>query len=237
MIVYSSGFASDACAKSRGEEHEPLEYCLHNVAQKIRALQNHVGASNTTIYLSHPVNFREQFYPEYKTNRDITHKPYWYKEIQNYLLEVKGAMYSELGDEADDALGIAQMEAFEEGRRSIIVSIDKDLDMIPGLHYNFSKTRKDNGVYEEDDPECLRLFYRQLIKGDSADNIPGLFKRKGMKATETLMCPLDDMTSPRQMWNYVLDLYDGDEDFLAMTGKLLWIKRWKGDDAWWEPPR
>lgn len=236
VLVYNAGFASDARAKEAGDPHEPIEYALHSVATKIRSILTEAQADEYVIYLSHAVNEREQFYPEYKQNRDPNAKPFWYDEIKHYLLEVKGAIYSEQGDEADDALGIHQMQALAFGEEeTIICTIDKDLDMIPGLHYNFSPNKRANGVYEMSDPECLRLFYKQMLTGDAVDNIPGLYRRKKKKATAAVMGGLDRLTNNRAMYNYVLDLYGEDEaDYLNVMGKLLWIKR---DMRWWEAPR
>ena len=232
VLIYQGGFASDANAKRAGYEHEPLEYCLQTVKQKLTGIMDHSESDEYTVYLSHPVNFRESIFPEYKANRDTTHKPYWYSEIQEYLLE-RGAIYSEEGDEADDALGRAQMLALSQDRETIICSIDKDLDMIPGLHYNWSPKRHENGVYEMEDPEALRCFYTQMITGDTTDNIPGLFKKRGLKATAQWKQPIEGFTNSRDMYKYILEVYEGDKEFVEMIGKLLWIKR---DANFWIPP-
>lgn len=233
VICYRSGFASDAAAKGRGLEHEPLANCLHGVKQSLDAIANATGSTRQVIYLSHPVNRREHIFPAYKQNRDITHKPYWYSEIKEYLLERRGALFSEQGDEADDALGMEQVRLNKRGKESIICTIDKDLDVIPGLHYNFSKNRVENGVYELQDPECLRLFYQQMITGDAADNIPGLYATLGKKATKEIKAPLQDMFFESEMYRYVLELYQGNEDHVNLLAQLLWIRR---DERFWEPP-
>lgn len=247
VLVYACGFASDAAAKRRmmserglddegykaviadeGAPREPLRNALHGVNEKINAVMNAVDAKRRTIFISHPVNYREQLYPPYKTNRDVTHKPLWYREIKDYLLD-KGALFSEEGDEADDALGIAQMNS----KNTIICTNDKDLDMIPGLHYNWSPSKIDKGVYSVDEIEGLRHFYTQLITGDSTDNIPGLYKHMGRKAMPALLAPIQEMYFEREMWQYALGLFHQDVQFLTMTGSLLWIKR---DNNKWQPP-
>ena len=53
---------------------------------------------------------------------------------------------------------------------SIIVSIDKDFDQVPGWHYNFVKGEK----YYVDDDQGFYNFCAQLLTGDRADNIIGL---------------------------------------------------------------
>lgn len=233
VLKYQAGFGSDASAKKQGYDHEPVEYALHATKVLINSILDAAGADQYQVFLSHPVNYREEFYPDYKMNRDTTHKPHWYNEIHEYLLDSHGALFSEEGDEADDAMGIAQMEALVKDEETIICTIDKDLDLIPGLHYNFSKTRKENGVYEMEDPECLRLFYTQLLTGDSSDNIPGLFRKTGIKASAQHKMPLEGMTTDREMLAYIRDIYKDDE-FVALMGKLLWIKRERGEAGWWK---
>lgn len=247
VLLYANGFASDAAAKALYKQqhgdslegfdinvhHEPLEYALHGVKETIESILRITDSDDKVIYLSHPVNYRELFFPDYKLNRDITHKPFWYDEIKDYLLDRQLAVFSEQGDEADDALGMAQMRALSDGRETIICSIDKDLDMIPGLHYNFSKNRKENGVYRMEDPEGLRRFYGQMIQGDTSDNIPGIYKKMGKKAKAEYFWPLDAHKTEQQMLDYVLKLFNNDREHIALVGKLLWIKR---DENWWELP-
>jgi hypothetical protein len=126
------------------------------------------------------------------------------------------------------------MAAIAADEETIICTIDKDLDMIPGLHYNFGPKRKLDGIYDIEDPHGLRLFYKQMFTGDASDNIPGLYKRKQRRATAGILAKLDQLTNNRDMYEYVLSVYgEGEEDHLAMLGKLLWIKR---DNDWWSPP-
>lgn len=248
MLVYNTGFASDAAAKSLYKQHhpedqqlkyfdiekhhEPLNYTLHGTSESIDSLLRNSEADNYRIFISHPVNYRELFYPPYKTNRDVSHKPYWYDEIKDYLFQNHPTTYSEQGEEADDALGKTQC-AFnaDEEVETIIVTIDKDLDMIPGLHYNYSKNRKADGIYRVDDPAGLRAFYSQIIKGDSSDGIPGMFQTLGRKADAKFFYPLEGMNHEQEMRDYVIKLFRDDADYVNLMGKLLWIKR---DNQWYD---
>lgn len=253
VIIYEGGFGSDAQAKKpilesmdndkekykewlkhNEKPHESLDYCLHSVKKTIEGKVQAAGASRVIPFLSHPVNYREQMYPPYKMNRDVTHKPYWAEEIKDYLLEEWGAVFSKQGDEADDALGIAQTEARAAREETIIVTIDKDLDMIPGWHYNWSKTNKEKGNYFVKDPQGLQQFYTQILTGDTADNIPGMFKHMGIKAKADYLYPLERMRTEKEMYEYVLKVYKGDTEFVHLVAKLLWIKR---DNNFWEPPK
>jgi 5'-3' exonuclease len=68
--------------------------------------------------------------------------------------------------EADDIVSMLQTED-----KTFICSIDKDLKQVPGFHFD-KKTRTLNYTSEE---EGFNLLIRQTLKGDSGDNIPGLF--------------------------------------------------------------
>lgn len=251
VLIYACGFASDAAAmavlkskfgddeegfahyiEDNGKPHEPLNYALNGVNMKINAVADAVDATRRTIWLSHPVNYREAIYPAYKANRDPSHRPFWYEDIKQYLLD-KGALYSNEGDEADDAMGIAQTDLMKRGKPSVICTNDKDLDQIPGLHYNWSKSKIDLGVYEVDEIEGLRFFYTQLLSGDSTDNIPGLKIHTGRMATAGLKAPLQVLFTEAEMYEYVVNIYEGDKDFIHMIAPLLWIKRTNNS---WSPP-
>lgn len=255
VLVYAGGFASDAAAKkaviaemglstpldeqgkarlqaridAMGPIHEPLAYCLNGVRTMIDNIVKTAEADTFQIIVSHPVNFREQIYEPYKANRNTAHKPFWYAEIQDYLFE-RGAVYSNEGDEADDALGIGLYSATEP---TILCSIDKDLDQVPGLHYNWSKLRREEGVYTISPLEGDQFFYQQLLTGDSTDNIPGMFKKLGKKAMPKILAPLSAMFHPRDMYDYVMSIYNGDTEFVHMIAQLLWIKR--SDERWTVP--
>ena len=80
-------------------------------------------------------NFRYSVYPLYKANRIGKPKPKHYEALKEYLIREWDAKFS-VDMEADDYLGIFQDE---ENYTTVICSIDKDLQQIGGLHYNFVK--------------------------------------------------------------------------------------------------
>lgn len=229
-LVYACGFASDANARANGEPYEDLNFCLHGVKETISSILKNSECDDSVIFLSHPINSRMEVFPEYKANRDPAHKPHWYKEIKEYLLDKQFAILSNEGDEADDALGIAQMSNDD----TVICTLDKDLDQVPGWHYNFSKNRKADGLYHISLTEGDRFFYKQLLTGDATDNIPGMFRKLGVKATKKYTSPIDSMSDVREMYEHVVSCYKADEEFVKMVAKLLWIKRTENE---WEVPK
>lgn len=263
IIVYSCGFASDAAARANGMSSEPLGYCLNGVNETVKAVMEHAGCGEVKVWLTSrgTGGYRDEAFPDYKANRS-GEKPFWYEAIREHLIKKWGAQVSSDGREADDELGIDLVAYDEESPGSaVLCSKDKDLDMIPGLHYNWSKTKKDKGVYMVTDVEADRTFYKQMLQGDSTDNIPGMFKAVGVKATQKWLDPIDSMTEPAEMFSYVREVYmtlgkdladkhggagtviiagrnlattEGCEAFLLLLGTLLWIQRKEG--GLWIPP-
>ena len=116
----------------------------------------------------------------------------------------------------------------------IIVSADKDLDMIPGWHYNFVRQEK----YFIREHEGLANFYIQLILGDSSDNIPGYDGKMRPKVPKFLaptLAAIRDAEYERDMYDVVLRMYSGEEDRVLRNGRLLWIRRKEGE--MWELPK
>ncbi len=182
-----------------------------------------LGATEFQFYLTGSTNFRYQIYPEYKANRLDTAKPRHLKAMQEYVTTRYNAITSD-GCEADDLMGIEQCLS-EEGTTTI-VSLDKDMLMIPGNHYSLhieGGTQEKRWVKEArrqlvEPLEGLRWFYTQLLTGDPSDNIkgcPGVGKVGAKKM-------LQDVDTEQEMFTRVRDAYGCDEAML-MNGCCLWI--------------
>lgn len=178
------------------------------------------------MYCTGPNNFRYNVYPEYKANRG--EDPTFRAVVKQYAIEHWGAILSD-GCEADDLLGIEQCAAGEE--ETMIVTIDKDLNMIPGWHYTPELMRK--GVlikpakrFLVSPTDGIRFFYYQMLVGDPTDNIKGA---KGIGKTKAPGI-LEGLTEEKDLLEAVRDHYSCDEELL-MTGQCLWIWR-KQNDIW-----
>lgn len=197
---------ADVCVHSvcnqaeRGNpEGEPLPYVLHSLKLQIRKWIEDAGAnaddpSTFQVYLSGPsgTNFRYDVDPNYKGTRKS--KPRYFKEAREYLVANWGAV--EVMGEADDALAgrlhLAYLKAEDEATywsepvedwcTTVCVSVDKDLLMVPGLHYN---PRKDEQTYTDEYHGWYR-FFGQMLTGDTVDNIKGLAKVGPVKAASIL---------------------------------------------------
>ena len=114
-------------------------------------------------------NFRKYFYPDYKSNR--LPKPefliHWGDVILDEFKQL-GAIGTKI-IESDDVLNIGYNK-FKSQYNVIIVSADKDLNQIPGQHYNPKK----NVGYYVSEQEALDNKLIQILMGDSTDGIRGI---------------------------------------------------------------
>lgn len=217
VLAYSCGFAP-------GSEIS-VENALQATKTKIESLlAAFPGRSYHKLYLTGKGNFRDKVATilPYKGNRDPSHKPVFYEDIRQYMLDVYDGDLVE-GREADDALG---EEQWKSGKTTCLVGIDKDLDMIPGFHYN-SKTHR---VYYVNLQEANLNFLRQMLEGDRTDNIPGIRgigKAKKFKHIPKGMHPNDACRVVAKFYHsqFKEDCYAAVREIAT----LLWIQR--GGDA------
>jgi len=215
ILVYRFGFASDG---------DPAEFALARISEFLDNLQAMEGIDEVWGYLTGSNNFRNEIAKTapYKGNR-VMAKPYHYQLLREYMERAWGFEVID-GMEADDAIGI---EAYRhEPEETIIVSIDKDLNMIRGHHYNFVKEEK----YFVTEEEATRNFYLQILTGDKIDNIIGLDGIGPVKSKKLLK----DCNTELEMYEAVLKAYDGDEARVLENARLLWILR--EEKQVWQPP-
>ena len=194
-------------------EDDAEEYVYARAEDLIDQILVNTDATEYHLYLTGKDNFRYSIYPEYKAHRP-KEKPFWLEKCRQYLIANYNAEVIN-GEEADDALGIAQTDD------TIICSIDKDLLMIPGMHYNFVKDE----FIEVDHYSGMKHFYMQCLTGDRADNIKGI-EGIGPKKAERILA---ECYTEQQYFNAVRDAYSNDEEFL-MNGRVLWIRRKPNED-------
>ena len=176
-------------------------------------------------FLTGPNNYRKEIAKTapYKGNR-TGDEPIHFDILREYLQTAWGFEEVE-GQEADDAIGIAAYE-FDSVDDYLIMTLDKDLDMIRGWHYNFAK----NDKYLIEEYEGIINFYRQILTGDRVDNIIGL-KGIGPKKADKI---LKDCKTEQELYDAVLKAYDNDTERVLENGKLLWIRR--KPNEMWQPP-
>lgn len=178
-------------------------------------------ADEYTLFVSGTSNFRKEIDANYKANRTQA-DPIHRKACREFLIEEMGAIPAEHA-EADDLCGIFQ------GEDTIICGIDKDLLQIPGKHFRWQLTRggkivREAETLEVSEIEGLRSFYRQMLIGDTSDNISGVAKIGEVKARKII----DELNTEGEMKKIVKELYNDDVRYYN-NANLLWIMRGFGE--------
>lgn len=233
-LVYRCGFSIEKYNKDTEIlEVEPLKHALYNINSMIQYCLKESGTSNYKGFLtsSDRSNFRFNLYPDYKSNRIGARKPYWYKEIREFLVR---RWHAEIvtGEEADDACSILQCSfnnlGFDpEVKNSIVWSFDKDFNNIPGWHGNFVKKE----MYYVSEIEALRNFYLQILTGDTSDGIPRI--KKGWKK-KNVEQKLQEAKSEDECRSTVISALKNEfptaemgevNQMLVDRGRLVWLRR------------
>jgi len=227
---------------------QPVAFAKQYVDKIVQFIKNSVTPSEMRLFLTanDKSNYRFKIAKTpgraglgYKAGR--ASKPEHYEALREYLVTKYKAEVI-YGQEADDALGIEQYKDFAEARdepenyrndcyleyalKTIICSIDKDLKMIPGCHFNI--VTGDREFITEF--EGYKNFCNQLLIGDNADNIPGI-RGIGKKRAANL---LKDAKTEKELLDIVKGMYytkfkeDADRRLLEI-GQLLWIRRHEGE--------
>lgn len=131
---------------------------------------------------------------EYKGNRKDLVKPKYFRLLREYLID-DFRFKEEPYKEADD-LCISAYFKYKAEYNCIISSPDKDLKQIEANFYN-PRTKKLEFV---SDKEAEYNFYKQMITGDTTDNIVGIPGLGEVKATKLL-------ESNEDYFNAVLEAY------------------------------
>lgn len=236
-IVYRAGFAADGQLKKEYKEQYPdatdeeVKQALQSVDYRGIALYNTNEMlegiiarfrGQPSLYLTGSGNFREQMATilPYKGNRDPTHKPKYYREIKDHMAAKWGAEVVQ-GIEADDALATEQWA--NKDRSTVICTIDKDLDQIPGFHYNYVKET----FYNVNMHDANTFFWHQMLEGDRTDNIPGiagLGPKRTAKLVESAGGDLEHLRKIVQ--GKYQDQYGSNwEAAYHEVGNLLWMRR------------
>lgn len=183
VLIYQYASASETCY-----EWEPDRFTLAADAREAKErldlslidLKEDLEADDLIMCLSDTENFRKIILPEYKAARKKTRKPICYIELKEYVQDVYRSRLLP-GLEADDVLGILMTGRRIRGEK-IIVTVDKDLDTVPGLHFN--PWKEDEGIYDVTPEEAEHNHLYQTLTGDSTDGYrgcPGVGPKKASK--------------------------------------------------------
>ena len=220
-VLLNKALKQDGVDDSAIEYHsEPEEWenCIKSVLSYTQEIIDRLDC-DYQIYLSGKSNFRFDVATilPYKGNRTDLGKPFHYDGIRQFLVDVFDAQVS-VGMEADDLIGISH-----DPDHDVIVTLDKDLNCIPGLHYNWSHDE----CYWVSELDADRNFYCQVLTGDPTDNILGLY---GVGSKSQLLKNVRTCRTEEEMFSLVSKEYEARfgsywKQFMLENCRLLCIKQ------------
>ena len=228
---------------------DPLENVLHTVKSmietQIRETQKKFKGEDVhiTIFVDGDGNFRSRIASirPYKGTRASNSKPLLFPDIRQYLIDVWDA-HVVFDQESDDEMAIRQTLYAEQGTKSVICAVDKDMLQVPGFHRNpnkgWKRVTKHGG---------LLFLYRQCLSGDPVDNIGGCYKLGPKKAEAIIkeeMCEEEMWDATVAAYAESLDKYGEQTGYAHLTPfnaayenmELVYLRRYR-DEQWMPPPR
>jgi 5'-3' exonuclease len=181
-------------------------------------LMEQLDATSLVVTLSDTENWRKDVLPTYKGNRSATRRPIILPQMRQYLRDRYSA-WQRPKLEGDDLLGILSGLHQRIPGEKIMVTKDKDMSTIPGLHFRVHKAVL--GVFEVTREEADLFHLRQGIAGDATDGYTGC-PGWGMQTAEEFLAEPYKLVS--EQFTQVRGKYAGVE-------RTRWVKQ-PCDDLW-----
>lgn len=186
---------------------------------------------------------------EYQGNRADRERPEFLDAIRHFIVQDMNGI-AHLDQEADDGMCQANYAAqgpggsWGQSNLSIIVSMDKDLRMVPGLHYDYDTNEvvcvgdPFGSIWIDESKSSKKIkgwgtkfFWAQCLMGDTADHIRGipavpksmLPTAKGGKSATVACGPvatydlLKDVHNDKEAFHRVRELWTGLEKAVGYT--------------------
>lgn len=223
-ILYRAAYAAKSDKQVRDRYRKRLDY-----------IKVHTFSEDLFVAVKGADNFREKLDPEYKAQRKPLEEELKRRLIMchEYAKEL-GAVQCD-GWEADDQVRAWAWEAEESDIPWVIAGIDKDLLQIPGVHFNYGGSEakplsEDEKWKEISQEEGDFRFAKQLLTGDTVDNIKGIYRVGEKKATQAL-----EGKNRKQMMEIIVQMYKDQfeadwERKLNVNCNLIYMRRWLDDE-------
>ncbi len=143
----------------------------------VKLWADQAGASKVLVCLTGDGNFRKTILPTYKANRSGVVRPLALKSTREALRDAFEVALVD-GLEADDLLGM-MLTLPKLKAKAVCVSTDKDLQTVPGVHFNPAKDAFPGFVTEA---QANRWWFTQALTGDACDGYQGCRKVGKTKA-------------------------------------------------------
>lgn len=198
ILLYKYGFGAQETFKFEADAVTivpDMQEVTPLITEFLTNMRSVTHASDMLVCFSASNCFRYDILSTYKHNRKDKPKPVLYQDIKDHLLnsypcKIKDRL------EADDIMGIMATKA---PGKYIVCSIDKDLQQIPGWHFNWNKDASPRYVSED---AADLWFWKQCLTGDSTDGftgVPGI----GPKTADKVLNTVED----GKYWEAILERY------------------------------
>lgn len=181
-------------------------------------LMDTLEATDLIVCLTDPDNWRKTVLPTYKGNRTSTRRPIILPQMREYM-RTKYDAWQRPSLEGDDLLGILSGLHTRFPGEKIMVTIDKDMSTLPGLH--FRPHQSVLGVFEVSEKQADMFHLKQGIAGDPTDGYSGC-PGWGMQTAEAFL---------NEPFKLVPETYTLKSGKNAGTERTRWIKQ-PCDDLW-----
>jgi hypothetical protein len=155
------------CHNKKDEPIKTLADCKRLADEFIQHICLATKADMYATFLTVGKCFRYDVNPSYKSNRKYTDQPKYLSEIKEHIL-INHNGYYDKRYEADDL--VLSFRKSNPQYKCIIVSPDKDILNLEGMHYNPKKGEFKFTLPEEE----VEYFWRSMITGDTVDGIKGV---------------------------------------------------------------
>lgn len=219
------------------------------VLDKIRSAQRACGAGKVIVLLTATGSIKGGRYAvatvkPYQGQRVSSRRPDNWAFLRNFLESYDGPEFTvqiSIDQEADDLFAQASNASMCPEDDCVIYTQDKDMRMIPGYHLNWvdhSVVKVPHGTWcivHNEKVYGRKWFWLQMLHGDTADNIPGLYRmvvngkevKVGEVTANKILAVAKDEDEARSLVTEAYETYYGDkaEDHLAEQAQLLWMQR------------
>jgi len=175
---------------------------------EIQSYRTRLRCDNVVCVLSDSVNFRKEILPTYKASRPV--KPKLHAMARDYIKDnfdtkIKATL------EGDDVLGILSTHPTLIKGKKIIVSIDKDMQTIPGYLFDPDNDKRPRLIHPV---AADRFWLLQTMTGDTVDEYkgcPGIGPVKAQKLIDDVVewgTPwASDEELVAETWRRIVELY------------------------------
>lgn len=194
LIIDGDLFCFEASSSvERTVEWETGQFVLHadlspakaHFDSRVNKLQEDLEADEVVVALSEYTDpWRKKVMPSYKEHRKETRKPMCYMPLREYVSETR-KVYSKPGLEGDDIMGILGTHPSLLKGEKVMISADKDMLTIPGVHLKLNRMRPGpvaDSLFTVTRPQADYQHLLMSLTGDPTDGfagVPGIGPKKG----------------------------------------------------------